>query len=308
MPTSVSSWTGAAYEDLDSADEPATQQDEDETRPAGLSRRAPLVVPSTGIGARARSLWHLPPGASSRRRKEEEEEEEEEKKKLLSPLLHAPLVACGYDAVGKGSALALRCLVLMLVHSPCSSFAFLVSWLRCCSRSVPFVVSRPEMLRIMAGTGPEGQLCSWLVLLVMHLALCSFLSSSGLRCLSSWPVWTRRSSLWRCAENCGNSAVTVHHGRRHTCHYAEADPCGPCDQEIPPVAGHSDRHPCCAVSCAVVQTCRKLWFPQLQFLSRRLHARCCARQVLLVLQLPFIAGRRLPVFTQRLIPTVLFVQ
>ena len=30
MPASVSSWTRAAYEDLDSADEPATQQDEDE--------------------------------------------------------------------------------------------------------------------------------------------------------------------------------------------------------------------------------------------------------------------------------------
>ena len=29
----------------------------------------------------------------------------------------------------------------------------------------------------------------------------------------------------------------------------------------------------------MVQTCRKLWFPQLQFMSRRLHARCCARQV-----------------------------
>ena len=29
------------------------------------------------------------------------------------------------------------------------------------------------------------------------------------------------------------SAVTVHHGRRHPCHYAEADPHGPCDQEIP---------------------------------------------------------------------------
>ena len=30
MPASVSSWTRAAYEDLDSADEPATQQKEDE--------------------------------------------------------------------------------------------------------------------------------------------------------------------------------------------------------------------------------------------------------------------------------------
>ena len=38
--------------------------------------------------------------------------------------------------------------------------------------------------------------------------------------------------MWRRADNCGISAVTVHHGRRHSCHYAEADPHGPCDQQI----------------------------------------------------------------------------
>ena len=39
-------------------------------------------------------------------------------------------------------------------------------------------------------------------------------------------LWSRVLTDWR-------SAVTVHHGRRHPCHYAEADPHGPCDQEIP---------------------------------------------------------------------------
>ena len=35
------------------------------------------------------------------------------------------------------------------------------------------------------------------LLVTMHFALCSFLSSSGHRCLSSWPVWTRRTFSWR---------------------------------------------------------------------------------------------------------------
>ena len=39
------------------------------------------------------------------------------------------------------------------------------------------------------------------LLVTMHVALCSFLSSSGHRCLSSWLVWTRRSGSWRRAEN-----------------------------------------------------------------------------------------------------------
>ena len=75
VPASVSSWTRAASEDLGSADEPATQQDEDEELlfeedPSGwfvsiaASRR-----PRYWHRSSRRSLWHLPPGASSRRRK-----------------------------------------------------------------------------------------------------------------------------------------------------------------------------------------------------------------------------------------------
>ena len=96
---------------------------------------------------------------------------------------------------------------------------------------------------------------------------------------------------------------SVHHGRRHPCHYAEADRHGPCDQEIPLLLDT-------VIDIPVVQVVQLLglWsrrtencgFPQLQFLSRRSHARCCARQVLLVPQL-----RRLPVFTQRWLMSLL---
>ena len=75
------------------------------------------------------------------------------------------------------------------------------------------------------------------------------------------------------------SAVTVHHGRRRPCHYAEADSHGPCDQEIPLSLDIVIDFPVVQVVQfpGQVQTCGKLWFPQLQFLSRRLHASCCAR-------------------------------
>ena len=79
-------------------------------------------------------------------------------------------------------------------------------------------------------------------------------------------------------------------------------PIGPCDQEIPLLLDT-------VIDIPVVQVVQLpgLWsrraencgFPQLQFLSRRSHARCCTRQALLVPQLPFIAGRRLLVFPQR---------
>ena len=77
VPASVSSWTRAAYEDQDSADEPATQHDEDEELlleeeddPSGWR----LSIAASGRPfywhrSSRRSVWHLPPGASSRRRK-----------------------------------------------------------------------------------------------------------------------------------------------------------------------------------------------------------------------------------------------
>ena len=78
------------------------------------------------------------------------------------------------------------------------------------SRCVPLRCRQGQDAPHHVRYGPEGQLCSGLALLVLHLALCSFLSSSGHRCLSSWPTCTRRSGTWRRAENCGFSAVAVH--------------------------------------------------------------------------------------------------
>ena len=39
--------------------------------------------------------------------------------------------------------------------------------------------------------------CAWLVLRVMVLALCSLLLSSGPRCSTPWPVWTRGAAMQR---------------------------------------------------------------------------------------------------------------
>ena len=110
--------------------------------------------------------------------------------------------------------------------------------------------------------GPEGQYSScarrglrqwhmqgWFFL-VLHFALCTFLLSSGPRCLSSWPVWTRRNVTWRrwrqSAENCGFSAVAAHlQGRRFLRRSAVADFHGPAcldDHRDSPVAPqHGDR-------------------------------------------------------------------
>ena len=129
VPASVSSWTRAVYEDLDSADEPPTQQDKDEELlfeeeedPTGWieSQSALGTSPSSGIGACAgpcgTSLLR-PPRGGGRGGRRGRRGRRGGRRKLLSPLLYAPLVACGYDAVSKGSALPLRCLVLVCVHS-----------------------------------------------------------------------------------------------------------------------------------------------------------------------------------------------
>ena len=51
--------------------------------------------------------------------------------------------------------------------------------------------------------------------------------------------------LVQTAENCGVSAVAVHHGRRHFLRGAEAVSHGPCDHRDSPVArGYDGRCPC----------------------------------------------------------------
>ena len=88
MPASVSSWTRAAYEDLDAADEPAELEEdaepfiEEEEDPSGWS------VSQSAWGRlffwhriSRRSVWLAPPawGLCEEKEGEEEEEEEEEK-------------------------------------------------------------------------------------------------------------------------------------------------------------------------------------------------------------------------------------
>ena len=166
------------------------------TRPAGSSRRAPWIVPSTGIGARAgpcgTSLLGPPRGGGRGGRGRGGG-----RRKPLSPLLYAPLVACGYDAVGKGHALAFRCLALVCVHSRArhlhgwfvgydavlAVFPLSLAGPRC---SAPWPVRTRGTVMQLAGFigiapravvplrcrqaqdaphhgryGPEGQLCGW---------------------------------------------------------------------------------------------------------------------------------------------------
>ena len=111
-------------------------------------------------------------------------------------------------------------------------------------------VGQPRMLRIMDGMDQKDttsscarrRLRQWHLqgwfFLVLHLALCSFLLSSGQRCLSSWPVWSRRNVTWRrghrSAETCRLSTVAAHQGRRFPRRSAVADFHGPAclDDEI----------------------------------------------------------------------------
>ena len=160
VPASVSSSTRAAYEDLDSADEPLTQQDEEEELlfeeeedPTGwIESQSALGRPFYWHRCSRRSLWHLPPGASSRRRKGRKKRKKRRKKKApksssLRSSRGVRIRRCWQGFRSRSSLSGAR-----VCSFPCSSFAWLVCWLRCCSRSVPFVVGRPEMLRIMAGT------------------------------------------------------------------------------------------------------------------------------------------------------------
>ena len=119
--------------------------------------------------------------------------------------------------------------------------------------------------------------------------------------VAGWGGWGRRDAvLGGGGDGVDASCVAflVRRAVRHPCHNAEADPRGPCDQEI---SLFLDK----VIDVPVVQVVQlpEWWSrraencgcPQLQFLSRRSHARCCARQVFGgVAGAVLIEGRRHP--------------
>ena len=84
----------------------------------------------------------------------------------------------------------------------------------------PSFVGRTQLLGIMDGMDQND---STLRALVVGSGICkagfagvaprAVFLPAGHRCLSSWPVWTRRSGTLRRAEHCGFSAVAVLQGR-----------------------------------------------------------------------------------------------
>ena len=133
MPASVTSWTRAAYEDLDSADEPVTQQDEDEELlfegeedPTGwIESQSALGRPFFWHRCSRRSLWHLPPGASSRRRKGRKKRKKRKKKAPKSSSLRSSrgmrIHRCCQGLRSRSSLSGAR-----PWSFPCSSFAWYV--------------------------------------------------------------------------------------------------------------------------------------------------------------------------------------
>ena len=166
-PPLVSSWTPAAYEDLEAADEPAELEEDvelliEEEDPSGWN------VSQSASGraffwhrSSRRPLWHLPP---EEKEGKEEEEEEEEAFQLLFMLHRVPL----------------RLQVLCTWQS-CS-----MSW--CCLRCTPLVLRWTLYVR---------QSTQFLGGFLSSFSWCTFVNVCHFgdkpRCSASWSVWTRRT-------------------------------------------------------------------------------------------------------------------
>ena len=108
------------------------------------------------------------------------------------------------QTVGSGTGIGILVSVLgVLPPLPLARHPLTPSWVRrasltkaACTRLVLLVSSTspgPDAWR-HGRFGPEGQLCSVLVLLVtILLVLCCLLLTTGPRCSTSWPLWTRRT-------------------------------------------------------------------------------------------------------------------
>ena len=182
VPASVSSWTRAACEDLDSADEPATQQNnneellfEEEDYPSGwfVSKAASGPAsgpPFSGIGARAGPCGTSllgPPRGRGRGGKEDQD-----------------------DSLLRSSS------------TPAVAYAVLV-WPVAPRALFPVGACRPEMLCIMARMNQKDSIallsgscmCKVGLLVILHLALFFFPSSRGVQ--ENWTIWEMTSRCFR---------------------------------------------------------------------------------------------------------------
>ena len=186
MPASVSSWTRAAYEDLDAADEPAELEDdaeplfEEEEDPSGWS-----VAPSASgrpffwHRISRRSVWKLPPGASVKKKKGRRKRKKRRKRRTPRsprPLLrararrrqrqwHLSGLPCDVSprAVFASVDDRPKMLDIKAGMEQKNSYVLLMcyfSWLFCTSHCVSFPVFRPEMLGIMAGLDQKDLGCA----------------------------------------------------------------------------------------------------------------------------------------------------
>ena len=209
MPASVSSWTRAAKEDLDAADEPAELEDdaepliEEEDDPRGWS--------VFGIGSRA--LWKLPPGASVRKKMGRRKRKKRRKRRTPRsprPLLRARarcrqrqcrLSGLPCDVFPRAVLPSVedrpKMLDIMAGMKQKNSYVLLMcyfSWLFCTSHCVAFPVFRPQKeFGMCKASGLSSFSAVSLIQLCIHALRQSARPLVGRPAAgsASWPAWTR---------------------------------------------------------------------------------------------------------------------
>ena len=182
MPRHVSSWTPAAYEVLEAADEPAELEEdaelliEEEEDPSGWSvSQSASGRPYYWHRSSRRSVWHLPPGASARKKKGRKKRKKRRKRRL-------PRTSSFSSPRGRLRQWHMQgcfCWFLSYVVSP--SFGGrpkLPSFMDGMDKMDSFIARRRSR---QWQAGPAGN-----VPRAVSLSL-----SSGPRCAASWPVWIR---------------------------------------------------------------------------------------------------------------------
>ena len=155
LPRHVSSWTLAAYEDLEAADEPAELEEdaelfiEEEEDPSGwFVSFAASGRPYYWHRSSRRSVWHLPHGASARKKKGRRKRKKRRKRRLAS---------------SSSPAVAYAGLVLLVPFS--RSFLRLAAGPSCQASWMVWTRWTVSLLAVVPGSGQR-------VLLVLYLALC----------------------------------------------------------------------------------------------------------------------------------------